>query len=69
MKVLRIDYSFYTCLTSGSVIEVFSINYGLYTCVVSRVVTNLIVFRFLRKALRGFRTNFRILGSPKIGRL
>ena len=55
-------------LTSRGVIEVLSIDYSLYTYVVSRVVTNLIVFRFLHKALGGFRTNFRTLGLPKIGR-
>ena len=68
MEVLRIDYSFYICLTGKGVIEVLSIDYGLYTYVVSRVVINLIVFRFLYKALGGFRPNFRTLGSPKIGR-
>ena len=68
MGVLRIDYGFYTCLTSGSVIEVLSINYSSYTRVVDRVVTNLTVFRFLREALGGFGTDFRILGSPRIGR-
>ena len=68
MEVLRINCGFYTYLISRGVIKVLSINYGLYTYVVSRVVTNLIVFRFLRKALGGFRTDFRILGSPRIGR-
>ena len=68
MEVLRIDCGFYTYLTSGGVTEVLSINYGSYTYVVNRVVTNLIVFRFLRKALRDFRTDFRTLGSPRIGR-
>ena len=68
MEVLRIDYSFYTYLTGRSVIEVLSIDYGLYTYVVSRVVTNLIVFRFPREALGGFKTDFRTLGSPRIGR-
>ena len=68
MEVFRINYSFYTCLTSKGVIEVLNINYGLYTYVVSRVVTNFIVFYFSRKALEGFRTNFKTLGSPKIGR-
>ena len=50
------------------VVEVLSIDYGLYTYIVSRVVTNLTVFRFLREALGGFGTDFRILGSPRIGR-
>ena len=68
MEVLRIDYGFYTCFTGEGVVEVLSIDYSSYTYVVSRVVTNLIVFRFLREALGGFRTDFRILGSPRIGR-
>ena len=68
MEVLRIDYSFYICLTSRGVIKVLSINYGSYTYIIYRVVTNLIVIRFLRKALEGFRIDFRTLGSPRIGR-
>ena len=69
MEVLRIDYSFYTCLTNRGVIEVLGIDYGSYTYVVNRVITNLTVFRFPREALGGFRTNFRTLGSPRIDRL
>ena len=68
MEVLRIDCGFYICLTGKGIIEVLSINYGLYTYIVDRVVTNLIVFCFSRKALGGFRTDFRTLGSPRIGR-
>ena len=68
MEVLRINCGFYTCLTGGSIIEVLGINYGSYTYVVSRVVMNLIVFCFSREALGGFRTDFRTLGSPGIGR-
>ena len=68
MEVLKFDYSFYTCLTDGGVIEVLNINYSSYTHVVNGVVINLIFFRFPRKVSGGFRTNFKTLGSPKIGR-
>ena len=69
MEVLRIDYSFYTYFTNRGVIKVLSINYSLYTYVINRVVINLIVFYFPRELLGGIKTNFRTLGSPRIGRL
>ena len=69
MEVLKIDCSFYTCLTGKGIIEVLSINYNSYTYVIGGVVTNLITFRFLYKALGGFKTNFKTLGSFRINRL
>ena len=68
VEVFRIEYRFYTCFLSRVVIEAFTVDYGLYTCVVNRVVTNLTVFCFPRKLLGGVRTDFRTLGSPRIGR-
>ena len=69
VEVFRIKCYFYTYFLSEVVIKAFTVDYGSYTYVVSRVVTNLIVFYFPRKLLGSVRTDFRTLGSPRIGRL